>query len=122
MKIENSGVYALINFLPSLFPRLGHGLFLSGVYLRNNPVSSEVKSKLEEELKKSKEVGCHVQCHAVLLIIFDTIFSFSLLLCHPLWLILREKFKPTLLASSLEPHPHSETQHVQLPEDHQDGG
>ena len=25
------------------------------------------------------------------------------------------------LASSLKPHPHSEKQHVQLPEDHQDG-
>ena len=33
-----------------------------------------------------------------------------------------EKVKPTLLASSLEPHLHSETQHVQLPKDHQDGG
>ena len=63
-KIDDSGVYALINHIKSLFPHMGR----NGISLYNNPVSSEVKSKLKDDLQKSKEVGCHLQCHAVLLI------------------------------------------------------
>ena len=64
-KIDDSGVCALINHLPSLFPCLVY----SRITLNNNAVSSEARSKLKEELRRSKEVGCHLQCHAVLLIV-----------------------------------------------------
>ena len=56
--IDDSGVYGLINHLPSLFPRLGcgrHGDF----DLHSNPVSREVKTKLEEEIERLNEVRCY---------------------------------------------------------------
>ena len=49
-RIDDSGVYGLINHLPSLFPRLDDILLLS------NPVSHEVETKLKEEIKRRKEV------------------------------------------------------------------
>ena len=52
-KIDDNGVWALIDHIPSLFPRLGYRPN-SGVYIDGNPVSTDVKSKLEEELKKRK--------------------------------------------------------------------
>ena len=57
-RIDDSGVYGLINHLPSLFPRLGCG-DLDGIYLHFNPVSREVETKLEEEIKRRKEVRCY---------------------------------------------------------------
>ena len=52
-KIEDNGVCALIDHIPSLFPCLGCRPN-SGVPISGNPVSTDVKSKLEEELKKRK--------------------------------------------------------------------
>ena len=71
-----------------------------------------------------------IQCHAVLLIVLRNIVATILLTIVffqstslPSTVAdTEEKVKPTLLASSLEPHPHSETQHIELPEDHQNGG
>ena len=57
-RIDDSGVYGLINHLPSLFPRLGCGA-VGGVYHHGNPVSCEVEAKLEEEIKRRKEVRCY---------------------------------------------------------------
>ena len=59
--ISDSGVSALINHLPSLFPALGCGRF-DEVCLYNNPaVSSDMKKKLEEELRRRREVRCYVK-------------------------------------------------------------
>ena len=58
--ISDSGVSALINHLPSLFPSLGSGN--SEIRLYNNPaVSSEMKEKLEDELRRRREVRCYVK-------------------------------------------------------------
>ena len=55
---DDSGVYGLINHLPSLFPRLGCGRH-GEISFRGNPVSREVEAKLEEEIKRRKEVRCY---------------------------------------------------------------
>ena len=57
-RIDNSGVYGLINHLPSLFPRLGCGR-RGDIHLHGNPVSRVVETKLEEEIKRRKEVRCY---------------------------------------------------------------
>ena len=57
-RIDDSGVYGLINHLPSLFPHLGC-CFGGKIDLHGNPVSREVKTKLEEEIKRRKEVRCY---------------------------------------------------------------
>ena len=57
-RIDDSGVYGLSNHLPSLFPRLGCGRYRD-IHLRGNPVSREVETKLEEEIKRRKEVRCY---------------------------------------------------------------
>ena len=57
-RIDDSGVYGLINHLPSLFPYLGCDDF-DGISLRGNPVSREVETKLEEKIKRRKEVRCY---------------------------------------------------------------
>ena len=57
-KIDDSGVLALMDQLRSLLPRLC-SLGLS-IFLRNNPVSSEMEKMLEEELRRRKEVRCYV--------------------------------------------------------------
>ena len=58
--ISDSGVSALINHLPSLFPALGSGN--SEIHLYNNPaVSSDMEEKLEEELIRRSEVRCYVK-------------------------------------------------------------
>ena len=58
--ISDSGVSALIDHLPSLFPSLGSGN--SEICLNNNPaVSSEMKEKLEDELRSRREVRCYVK-------------------------------------------------------------
>ena len=54
-RIDDSGLYGLINHLPSLFLRLGCDA-ISGISLHGNPVSREVETKLEEEIKRRKEV------------------------------------------------------------------
>ena len=46
---------ALMDHLPSLFPHLGCADF-NDIYLRNNPVSSEMMTRLKEELTRRKEV------------------------------------------------------------------
>ena len=51
-RIDDNGVYGLINHLPSLFPCLDCDL-------RGNPVSREVKTKLEKEIKRREEVRCY---------------------------------------------------------------
>ena len=60
--VDDSGVPVLISHLPSLFPRLGCGDIdlLNGIYLINNPVSSEMEKMLKEELRRRKEVRCYV--------------------------------------------------------------
>ena len=59
--ISDSGVSALINHLPSLFPTLGCDRF-GEVHLNNNPaVSSDMKKKLKEELGRCREVRCYVK-------------------------------------------------------------
>ena len=58
--ISDSGVSALIDHLPSLFPSLGSGN--SEIRLYNNPaVTSEMKKKLEDELRRRREVRCYVK-------------------------------------------------------------
>ena len=58
--ISDSGVSALIDHLPSLFPSLGSGN--SEIRLYNNPaVSSEMKKKLKDELRRRREVRCYVK-------------------------------------------------------------
>ena len=61
--ISDSGVSALIEHLPSLFPKLGcDGSGLSIVHLSNNPaISIDMKKKLEEELRRRREVRCYVK-------------------------------------------------------------
>ena len=59
--ISDSGVSALIEHLPSLFPKLGCYSF-SSVDLSNNPaISIDMKKKLEEELRRRREVRCYVK-------------------------------------------------------------
>ena len=58
-EIDDNGVSVLISHLPLLFPRLGCGGG-GGIYLSNNPVSSEMENKLAEELRRRKEVRCYV--------------------------------------------------------------
>ena len=59
--ISDSGVSALIEHLPSLFPKLGCDGFIS-VHLWDNPaISIEMKKKLDEELRRHREVRCYVK-------------------------------------------------------------
>ena len=55
--IDDSGVSALMDHLPSLFPRCGAG---GGIYLRDNPVSSEMMRRLKEEMARCRKVRCYV--------------------------------------------------------------
>ena len=54
-QIDNSGFSALIDYLPSLFPRLGYGI-LGGINIQNNLVSGEMIIRIEKEMQKHKEV------------------------------------------------------------------
>ena len=54
--IDDSGVSALIDRLPSLFPHLQCEDY-SYISLDDNPVSSEMKKRLEDEIKKCEEVS-----------------------------------------------------------------
>jgi hypothetical protein len=47
-QLDDAGVSALIDHLPSLFPYLAY----YGTSLDDNPVSSEMKKRLEEELRR----------------------------------------------------------------------
>ena len=59
-QIDDSGVSALMDHLPSLFPRL-YGQYYTRVYLDNNPVSSEMVNWLLEEIRRRpQEVSCSV--------------------------------------------------------------
>ena len=115
-RIDDNGVYGLINHLPSLFPRLGCGYF-DGIYLHGNPVSREVETKLEEEIERRKEVRCYsspvvslcvillcisvVVCFCVCDCVYilstnhahmlTALFRNRLILCHPLQLTLKKK-------------------------------
>ena len=50
-QIDDSGVSALMDHLPSLFPCLGCDPF-DGIYLDSNPVSSEMVKRLKEEVRR----------------------------------------------------------------------
>ena len=89
-RIDESGVYGLINHLPSLFPRLGCGL-IGGISLRGNPVSREVETKLEEEVKRRKEVRCYSSPVVLLCVILLCFHNRQILRCHPLRLTLKKK-------------------------------
>ena len=49
--LDDRGVSALIDHLPSLFPRLACES-IHGISLHDNPVSSEMRKRLEEELRR----------------------------------------------------------------------
>ena len=109
-RIDDSGVYGLINHLPSLFPSV------CVIDLRGNPVSHEVKTKLKEEIKIRKEVRCYsspivslcvillcisvVVCFCVcdcvyilstnLAHMLTALFRNRLIFCHPLRLTLKK--------------------------------
>ena len=51
-QIDDSGVSALMDHLPSLFPCLGCS---SSIYLDNNPVSSEMVKRLKEEVRRHRQ-------------------------------------------------------------------
>ena len=59
-RIDDSGVSALIDHLPSLFPRLGY-YSLSDVYIYNNPVSKEMGIRLEEVLERRRKVRSYLK-------------------------------------------------------------
>ena len=59
-RIDDRGVSALIDHLPSLFPRLGCGS-AGRVYLNHNPVSSQAQRRLDEELESRRKVSCRVE-------------------------------------------------------------
>ena len=83
-RIDDSGVYGLINHLTSLFPRLGCGL-IGGISLRGNPVSREVETKLKEEIKRRKEVRCYsspvVSLHCEILLCISVVVCFCVCDC-----------------------------------------
>ena len=54
-QIDNSGFSILIDYLPSLFPRLGCGI-IGGIDIKNNLVSAEMILRIEKEMKKREEV------------------------------------------------------------------
>ena len=59
--ISDEGVSALIKHLPSLFPALGCG-DINDVDINNNPaVKSEMKKKLEDKLRRRREVRFYVK-------------------------------------------------------------
>ena len=114
--IDDSGVYGLINHLPSLFPHMSCCDF-DGISLRGNPVSREVETKLEEEIKRHVEVRyysspvvslcvillcisvvvCFCVCDCVYILstnlahMLTALFHNRLSLCHPLRLTLKKK-------------------------------
>ena len=50
-QIDNSGLSALIDCLPSLFPRLGYGI-IGGIDNQNNLVSGEMILRIDKEMQK----------------------------------------------------------------------
>ena len=54
-KISDSGASTLLDYLPSLFPSLGCG-YNEGVDLNKNPISREMKKKVDEELQRQRKV------------------------------------------------------------------
>ena len=56
-QIDDRGVSALMDYLPLLFPRLGCEKY-DDIHLDNNPISSEIKKRLEEKLREHREVNC----------------------------------------------------------------
>ena len=55
-QIDDGGAIALMDHLPSLFPKLGYSFFLSGVSFNGNHISSEVMRRIREEMKQHHEV------------------------------------------------------------------
>ena len=53
-QIDDSGVSALMDHLPSLFPCFGCDQY-SNIYLDNNPVSSEMVKRLEEKMRRRRQ-------------------------------------------------------------------
>ena len=74
-RIDDSGVYGLINRLPSLFPRLGCGR-RGEISLRDNPVSREMETTLEEEIEKRREVRSPVVSLCVILLCISVVVCF----------------------------------------------
>ena len=86
-KIDDSGVYGLINHLPSLFPCVDDIKF----YLYGNPVSREVETKLEEEIKRRKEVRCYsspVVSLCVILLCISVVVCFCIILCDCVYILI----------------------------------
>ena len=69
-KIDDSGVSALMDHMPSLFPRLGFKYGIGnhvtnvGVMLSDSSVSSEMMRRLKEEIRRRQEVRCYFK-HAL---------------------------------------------------------
>ena len=53
--LDDRGISALIDHLPSLFPRLACKSVHDNIFLKDNPISSEMKKILEKELKRRRE-------------------------------------------------------------------
>ena len=73
-RIDDSGVYGLINHLPSLFPHLGCAI-VGDISLHGNPVSLEAETKLEEEIRRCREVRYTV------VLLFHCMYYLLLVLC-----------------------------------------
>ena len=62
-QIDDSGAIALMDHLPSLFPKLGYSFFLSGINFSGNHISSEVMRRIREEMKQRNEVIQNNACN-----------------------------------------------------------
>ena len=62
-QIDDGGAIALMDHLPSLFPKLGYSFFLSGVSFSGNHISSEVMRRIREEMKQRNEVIQNNACN-----------------------------------------------------------
>ena len=62
-QIDDGGAIALMDHLPSLFPKLGYSFFLSGVSFSGNHISSEVTRRIREEMKQRNEVIQNNACN-----------------------------------------------------------
>ena len=62
-QIDDGGAIALMDHLPSLFPKLGYSFFLSGVSFSGNHISSELMRRIREEMKQRNEVIQNNACN-----------------------------------------------------------
>ena len=56
-EIDDSGASVLLDHLPLLFPHVGYTVI--GVFLDDNPVSSEMMRRMEEEMQRHRKVRCY---------------------------------------------------------------